>query len=390
MIIIFGVLIFLASLALIDFVFLFQDILKLEKAAKGQGDGEHSDVTRLKQDLEFKVNELSAKEQEIRRITSDLTRLQNQQKSVMLEAESASAKDNEIKRLTIELAHMTDQAKEIAKVKTDLSAALSETQDYKNKVEQIRLEYDKIKAELTKKIAEGSTANTASQEYEKNIQQLNAEAKKFKSELDSKINELILAQTDAQENKKKLVQVQADYDKLKVDLNLKITEGTAAQATSEASQENLRQLHNELKKLKNDLELKTTELADKDIEVKTVAAELAKIQYQQKNAVKSSQDLTEGLSKLKKTADELDLIEKSLDEEKKALYEMKTRFQEGKMKLGLLSEKSKESVELIAQFAEGKEFEEFRKSIHMDEIINKYEGEIKSLKLKVLDLEKKV
>ncbi|MBF0484777.1 MAG: hypothetical protein HQL25_08755 [Candidatus Omnitrophica bacterium] len=332
-----AVVVFLTLFSLIDLVVIFKDIIKLEAAAKGNA-GDPGEIVRLRQDLNSKISEISIKEKEITRITADLTRLQNQQKSVLIEAEEAKTKDNEIKRLNIELVHAQDSGKEIPKLKQDLAAALSEAQEFKNKSEQSR------------------------REYEKEIQQLNSDSKKLKSE----------------------------FDKVKAELDQKITEGTTANVVTQEYQDNLKQLNNEIKKLKNDLEVKATELADKDLEVKTINAELAKIQYQQKNAVKNMGEADEKLAKLQKTGAELALIEKTLDEEKKALYEMKSRFQEGKMKLGLLNEKSKESVELIAQFAEGKEFEEFRKSIHMDDTIKKYEDEIQGLKLKVLELEKKV
>ena len=53
----------------------------------------------------------------------------------------------------------------------------------------------------------------------------------------------------------------------------------------------------------------------------------------------------------------------------------------------LLNEKTKSNVESIAKFAEGKEFAEFRRSIHLDEIVQKYEDEIKGLRIRNMELE---
>lgn len=80
-------------------------------------------------------------------------------------------------------------------------------------------------------------------------------------------------------------------------------------------------------------------------------------------------------------------LNSSIHAQKKTAQEMSSRLKESKIKMQLLTDKMRENVEAIASFAEGNEFEEFRKKIHFDETIQKYEDEIKTLKLKNLELE---
>ena len=69
----------------------------------------------------------------------------------------------------------------------------------------------------------------------------------------------------------------------------------------------------------------------------------------------------------------------NIHDQMKDFYDIEQRIREIKIKLRVLTEKAKEGVELIAGFAEGKEFEEFRKSIHLDEMTQKYEDQIKDI-----------
>ena len=96
------------------------------------------------------------------------------------------------------------------------------------------------------------------------------------------------------------------------------------------------------------------------------------------------------MAELKKTESDILWLEKVLNEQKKTSHELKQRVQENKIKIQLLNEKTKENVELIARFARGKEFDEFRKSIYLDEIIQKYEDEIKHLRIENMDLHRQV
>lgn len=98
----------------------------------------------------------------------------------------------------------------------------------------------------------------------------------------------------------------------------------------------------------------------------------------------------ENITKLQNAEYDIGRLEKLIENEKKTLHDMKMRVNESGMQVQLLHEKTKENVELIAQFAEGKEFEEFRKSIHIDEIVKKYEEEIRRLNIKNMAFEKRL
>lgn len=75
-------------------------------------------------------------------------------------------------------------------------------------------------------------------------------------------------------------------------------------------------------------------------------------------------------------------FEDNVHEQMKHFDAVEQRIREIEIKLRVLTEKSKEGVELIAGFAAGKEFDEFRKSIHLDELKQKDEdksGDINSV-----------
>lgn len=105
------------------------------------------------------------------------------------------------------------------------------------------------------------------------------------------------------------------------------------------------------------------------------------------DAKRTIQELEQEEARLKKLGEDCLTLEKTLEEQRQSSQALKQHMEENKVKMQLLSEKTMEGAELIAQFAEGKEFEEFRKSIHLDEITRKHEEEIKALKIKNMELE---
>jgi len=166
----------------------------------------------------------------------------------------------------------------------------------------------------------------------------------------------------------------------------------------------------ELEKLKHELELKTNEYNAREQEIQKLTAEIQegkaslakaegsaghwegeakRIGAELETARASQMINAEQGPGLKEKEEDVSKVETALDEEKRSLQGLKLRIQEAKMKLHLLDEKSKEAVESIAKFAQGKEFDEFRRSVHLDEIVRKYEDEIKELKIKNTELEKK-
>ncbi|MCX5667003.1 MAG: hypothetical protein NTY34_01650, partial [Candidatus Omnitrophica bacterium] len=163
------------------------------------------------------------------------------------------------------------------------------------------------------------------------------------------------------------------------------------QARQEAYENRLAQLKEmekaqdtEIKRLRQQLAGSSAgkeELAAKDSEIKRLNAQLADTQARQ-------EAYENRLAQFKKIESDMQRLESETEERRKSSHDIKRRVEESRMKMRLLSEKAKENVELLASFAGGKEFDEFRKSIHLDEIIQKHEDEIKELRIKNMDLEK--
>lgn len=98
--------------------------------------------------------------------------------------------------------------------------------------------------------------------------------------------------------------------------------------------------------------------------------ELAKLQAErQAGAVRVGQ--------AEKIVADYEKFEKTITDQRRSAHDVEQRIREMRIKLRVLSEKAKENVELIAAFAGGKEFDEFRKSIHLDELTRKYEDQIR-------------
>ncbi|MBF0569718.1 MAG: hypothetical protein HQL18_02960 [Candidatus Omnitrophica bacterium] len=312
-----------------------------EKTAQDQDFRQLADeLQKAKLTLQEKAIELEGREEQIGILRADLARMKDQGASASAKAEEVKAKDYEIERLTTELKRTIDHGQEMAKVNDELAAANQQLQA--------------LKAELAVVQSQQTGGNTKQAEAlaasENEIKRLIAELERATAER-KVFDENVLQMRSEQVVRNQQVQA------LKSELaNLQVQHAS-------------------------DLKLGEV-LATRDEEIKRLTAEIQRL-----GAAPKVTD--QRLAKLKENGDQVNLIERTLDEEKKALHEMKLRMQEAKMKFELLNEKTRDAVEMVAQFAQGKEFDEFRKSIHMDEMIRKYEDEVKGLKIKVLDLEKK-
>ena len=87
---------------------------------------------------------------------------------------------------------------------------------------------------------------------------------------------------------------------------------------------------------------------------------------------------------------DLGWIKDTMEEQKKSTHDMQKRLQETKIRIHLLNEKTKKGTETIAEFAGGPDFEEFRKSIHVDDLVRVYQDEIHQLKQKNMDMERQI
>ncbi|HBR14191.1 MAG TPA: hypothetical protein DD723_01420 [Candidatus Omnitrophica bacterium] len=218
-----------------------------------------------------------------------------------------------------------------------------------------------ISAEELKKLKEEITRyQMQPARLEEEMQRFKAESAKVKGE------DLLLKEKEIQRLTAELKRVNDTHQEI-----------TQKQIQSARLEEEMQRFKAESAKVKGE------DLLLKEKEIQRLTAELKRVND-------THQDYEKHIAKLKEVTPDIDAMEVSLNEEKKALHEIKLRAQEGKMKLALLNEKTKDAVESIAQFAQGKEFDEFRKSIHLDEIVQKYEGEIKDLKIENMELEKKL
>jgi len=121
----------------------------------------------------------------------------------------------------------------------------------------------------------------------------------------------------------------------------------------------------ELGRLRAELNAKAAEVAAKEQELSRLQEERRGIEDRVVGADKILNDFLK--------------FDESIHDQMKHFYDVEQRIREIKIKLRVLTEKAKEGVELIASFAEGKEFEEFRKSVHLDEMTQRYEDQIKDI-----------
>lgn len=149
-------------------------------------------------------------------------------------------------------------------------------------------------------------------------------------------------------------------------------------------------MQKENQELKAASEKLAAELSSKNETLKLKEEEAVKLNRQIERLNSEYKDFQEELAELKKMEIDISGLEKILDDQKDFSRRLKQRIEEGGIKMQLLEEKTKQGVESISRFAEGKEFEEFRKSVHMDELIRKHEEEIRNLKIKNMELQKKL
>lgn len=121
----------------------------------------------------------------------------------------------------------------------------------------------------------------------------------------------------------------------------------------------------ELGRLRSEMSAKAEETAARE-------RELAKLREEHEvNATRIGQ--------AEKIVSDYEKFEKTITDQRRSAHDVEQRIREMKIKLRVLSEKAKENVEIIAAFAGAPEFDQFRKSIHLDEANQKYEDEIKDI-----------
>lgn len=122
----------------------------------------------------------------------------------------------------------------------------------------------------------------------------------------------------------------------------------------------------ELGRLRSEVNTKAEETAAKE-------RELAKLREEH-------QTTASRVGQAEKIVADYEKFEKAITDQRRSAHDVEQRIREMKIKLRVLSEKAKENVEIIAAFSGGEGFDEFRKSIHVDEATRTYEDQIKDIK----------
>jgi len=194
--------------------------------------------------------------------------------------------------------------------------------------------------------------------------------------------------------KRELREARAESEILRSKLNDEIEEVKAKDIRIHSLSEQLAQMDEENKGHAGQARLKSEEsgrqLNERTEELKSKEEQIQKLNEQLARRDSEYKEFEERAAGLKKIESDILWFEEVLNEQKRDSGRMKQRIEESRMKMQLLNEKTKENVELIARFAEGKEFDEFRRLIHLDEIIQKYENQIRDLRIRNMELEKKL
>ena len=268
----------------------------------------------------------------------------------------------------------------------------------KQEVEQARSESERLKKELTQsqleRVINKSWAEEAINEKEsiilhvkKEIQRVKADAERLKEELARSQREVEGKGTYVEEEIKRkestlsdvereLQGARAESERLKAEL-------TRSQLEAEKSKSQMEEAKFESHSLKSKLNVEMAKVKAREDETKRLKEQLERMNSEYGG-------FEERAAELKKIESDILWLAKVLDEQKQASHQMKQRIEENRIKMQLLNEKTKANVETIARFAEGKEFAEFRKSIYLDDIIQKYEEEIKELRIKNMELENRL
>lgn len=117
---------------------------------------------------------------------------------------------------------------------------------------------------------------------------------------------------------------------------------------------------------KGEIELLRAELDAKTGEIAAKEQQFSRFQEEHR-------DMDEKIGKAEATLAAYGKFEKDVQAQKDRYQEIEQRLAEIKIKMRVLTEKAKEGVELIAAFAAGKEFGDFRDAVHQDEAKQKDE-----------------
>jgi chromosome segregation ATPase len=336
-------------------------------------------ITALEKELSaVKASLDKEKEAAVKSVTSELDKIKTEYEKVKAGAEELKAqlekKDKEAKQLSEELAKEksersgkeVDKEEDILKLKRELEGAREETEKLKKQLQERFSDIEKKDKEIAdlkeSLVSHQESGKTKGKALESSLEELNKELQASKTEVQRLSGELNKKFQDIIFRENELAAVKADLEKEKA----KSPAGGASLIANASMKSEMDNIKAELAKYKKAIDEKE--------------AELQAIKGQAAQAPAGGSTVTA----------EFSALAKMVEEEKTVASDIRTYLDENKSKLEMLMDKAKENVDLIAQFSKTKDFEEFRKTLHMDNIIMKYENEIDFLKRKNLDLELKL
>ena len=248
------------------------------------------------------------------------------------------------------------------------SSTAADERNTEERVKKSESELIQLRANLKNKLEESTRKDSRIEQLSTQLEQLIARQKESAGQPEK----LEALKTDLKNKADQAKEKDSQIEQLNTQLaQLNVQQKTSAQTLEE------------LENLKSQLKNKAEEIQNKDSLLETLNQQLEQMKNERK-------EFEEKLAQFKKAESDLIWLENMMNEQKALSRQTKQRLEENRVKQTTLKEKIQESTELIAKFAQGKEFDEFRKSIHMDEIVQKYEDEIKNLKVKNMELEKRL
>ena len=372
--------------------------LGYDQASRKDADFERlaADVKRSAADLQAKTQELMSKEQELKSLAIEAEGLRSKLKTEIAKGAQYKDADERLEKMKADAARKDQDVQALRRdlmalqtVQQDAAAKAEALSQKEKELQQVQSECQRLNGVLAaatedaQKVKAAIESNAAAlAEKDKEMQPLKAEVQRLTSELAEKEIEV-----------KRLMLEMGKLECRPPDTS--VSDAQLAEKDKELQRLNneFQQVAVKAKEFKDSLADKAAELGAKEREIERLTAALGKERSQSGELERlraEYQGYDERVKKLKDAEGDISRLERSLEEEKHSLREVRLRAQESRMKLDLIGEKTKESVEAIAGFAESKEFDEFRKAVHMDETIRKYEDEIKHLKIQLIELEKKV
>jgi chromosome segregation ATPase len=298
-------------------------------------------------------------------------------------AEQFAANDAEIKRLTSQLADMqanhessVNGLKErlaIMAAQQDISEKkLSRMKTYEADAQRDKAEIEKQKQAAGALMDELDALKAGSAAVSEQLAAKDIEIKRLASQLaDMQANN----EVSGSRLKERLAMMiaQQEFSEKKLS-RMKAYESDAQRDKAEIEKQ--KQIANELLDELNALRAGSDvsdQLAAKD-------AEIARLAYQLSELLAHKDAYENRLAQFKKIESDMQRLESETEERRKSSQEIKRRVEESMARMRLINDKAKENVELLASLAGEKEFDEFRRSINIDDIILKQDGEIKELR----------